>query len=157
MSDCKPVRTSFEPGMKFNVHNEEETLSGCPYQQAIGSLLYVAQGTRPDISFAVNTLSRFNKNPTTAHWSEVKRIFRYLQGTKDLKLLYTRDGDEKITGYCDADWASDVCYILAVTQAADCGSIYCRSRVLVNVFSGARGAVATHKTWSTAEQPNRHI
>lgn len=38
----------------------------------------------------------------------MKRIFRYLQGTKDLKLIYTKDGNENITGYCDADWASDV-------------------------------------------------
>ncbi|GBP97193.1 Retrovirus-related Pol polyprotein from transposon RE2; Endonuclease RE2 [Eumeta japonica] len=64
------------------------------------------QGTRPDISFAVNTLSRFNKNPTAEHWNAVKRIFRYLQGTKDLKLTYTKDGDENITGYCDADWGA---------------------------------------------------
>lgn len=69
--------------------------------------MYLAQITRPDISFAVKTLSRFNKNPTVAHWTAVKRIFRYLQGTKELKLVYTQDGNEKITGYCDADWASD--------------------------------------------------
>ncbi|GBP22474.1 Retrovirus-related Pol polyprotein from transposon TNT 1-94 [Eumeta japonica] len=49
------------------------------------------------------------QNPTAEHWNAVKRIFRYLQGTKDLKLTYTKDGDENITGYCDADWASDVC------------------------------------------------
>lgn len=108
MSDCKPVKTPFEVGMKLSNKKEEENNVDCPYQQAIGSLLYVAQGTRPDISFAVNTLSRFNKNPTAAHWSAVKRIFRYLQGTKDFKLQYEKDGDEKITGYCDADWASDV-------------------------------------------------
>lgn len=108
MSDCKSVKTPFEAGMKLDAKNEEDEIADCPYQQAIGSLLYVAQGTRPDISFAVNTLSRFNKNPTTAHWAAVKRILRYLQGTKDLKLIYTKDGNEKITGYCDADWASDV-------------------------------------------------
>lgn len=109
MSDCKPVKTPFEVSMKFNKIMEENNLTDCPYQQAIGSLLYVAQGTRPDISFAVNTLSRFNKNPTASHWAAVKRIFRYLQATKDLKLVYTKDGNDKITGYCDADWASDVC------------------------------------------------
>ncbi|GBP64177.1 Retrovirus-related Pol polyprotein from transposon TNT 1-94 [Eumeta japonica] len=109
MTDCKPVKTPVEVGIKFNKKTENEKTTDYPYQQAIGSLLYVAQGTRPDISFAVNTLSRFNKNPTAEHWNAVKRIFRYLQGTKDLKLTYTKDGDENITGYCDADWASDVC------------------------------------------------
>lgn len=108
MSDCKPVKTPFEVGVKLGDKNEEDKITDCPYQQAIGCLLYVAQGTRPDISFAVNTLSRFNKNPTAAHWTAVKRICRYLQGTKDMKLIYTKDGNEKITGYCDADWASDV-------------------------------------------------
>lgn len=107
MSDCKPVKTPFEVGMKLNKRGEEEKFD-CLYQQAIGSLLYVAQGTRPDIAYAVNTLSRFNKNPSTDHWSAVKRVFRYLQGTKDLKLVYTKDGNEEITGFCDADWASDV-------------------------------------------------
>lgn len=108
MSDCKPVRSPFEVGMKFNEKKEEDELIDCPYQQAIGSLLYLAQGTQPDISFAVNTMSRFNKDYTAAHWTAVKRIFRYLQGTKDFKLVYTKDGNENITGYCDADWASDV-------------------------------------------------
>lgn len=108
MSDCKPVKTPFEVGMKFEKETEDEKLVEFPYQQAIGSLLYVAQGTRPDICFAVNTLSRFNKNPSNMHWIAVKRIFRYLQGTKDLKLIYTKDGNQNITGYCDADWASDV-------------------------------------------------
>lgn len=107
MSDCKPVKTPFEVGMKFHKNEKEERFDG-PYQQAIGCLLYVAQVTRPDICFAVNTLSRFNKNPSTEHWSAVKRIFRYLQGTKDMKLIYTKDGNEEIRGYCDADWASDV-------------------------------------------------
>lgn len=107
MSDCKPVKTPFEAGMKFN-DKKEEGICDCPYQEAIGCLLYLAQITRPDISYAVNTLSRFNKNPTAEHWTAVKRIFRYLQGTKNLKLVYTKDGDKNITGYCDADWASDV-------------------------------------------------
>lgn len=106
MSDSKPVKTPFEVGMKFD-SNKEEAID-CPYQQAIGSLLYVAQGTRPDISFAVNTMSRFNNNFSAVHWAAVKRILRYLQGTKHLKLVYTKDANEKITGYCDADWASDV-------------------------------------------------
>lgn len=107
MTDCKAVRTPIEVGLKFNEDTEEEMLD-CPYQQAIGALLYVAQSTRPDISFAVNMLSRYNKEPKQVHWTAVKRIFRYLQGTKNMKLIYTKDGNENITGFCDADWASDV-------------------------------------------------
>lgn len=105
MSDCKPAKTPVEVGLKFS---EDDTICDHPYQQAIGSLLYVAQCTRPDISFAVNMLSRYNKEPKTGHWIAVKRVLRYLQGTKDLMLVYTKDGDGTVTGYCDADWASDM-------------------------------------------------
>lgn len=107
MSDCKPVRTPAEVGLKLTEDSEPVTKE-CPYQQLVGCLLYLAQGTRPDISFIVNALSRFNKAPTSDHWVALKRVLRYLQGTKDYKLTYTNKGQGHITGYCDADWASDV-------------------------------------------------
>ena len=77
-----------------------------PYQEAVGSLLYLAQGTRPDIAFAVNDVSRFNNKHGKAHWAAVKRIFRYLRGTVDYKLFYGKG--EELKGYTDADWASDI-------------------------------------------------
>ena len=61
-----------------------------PYLSAIGALLYLAQCTRPDISFDVNLLARYSNAPTRRHWNGVKDIFRYLKGTTDLGLLYTR-------------------------------------------------------------------
>ena len=54
-----------------------------PYREAIGSLMYAAIATRPDISFAVSTLSQFLENPGESHWEAVKRVFRYLAGTSD--------------------------------------------------------------------------
>jgi hypothetical protein len=73
-----------------------------PYHEAVGSLMYASLGTRPDISFAVQTLSRFAKNPGLAHWEAVKRVFRYLKGTRELWLSY---GGRKVDleGYADAD------------------------------------------------------
>ena len=73
-----------------------------PYQQAIGSLMYASLGTRPDITFAVQTVSRFSLKPGTAHWEAVKRIFRYLKGTRDLWLSYGNKVRE-LEGYADAD------------------------------------------------------
>lgn len=70
--------------------------------------MYLIQGTRPDIAFAVNDVSRFNSNYNMAHWQAVKRIFRYLRGTIDYKLHYTKGGNDGIVGYCDADYASDL-------------------------------------------------
>ena len=65
------------------------------------------QATRPDLAHAVSTISKFNNNYDERHWTVVKRIFRYLQKTKDLRLRYSKDGNRNITGYCDASWASD--------------------------------------------------
>jgi hypothetical protein len=76
-----------------------------PYREAIGSLMYAAIATRPDITFAVSTLSQFLDNPGEAHWEGMKRIFRYLAGTKDRTLTYGEERHE-LLGYTDADGAS---------------------------------------------------
>ena len=73
-----------------------------PYQEAVGSLMYASLGTCPDITYAVQTVSHFSKNPGEAHWEAVKRIFRYLKGTKEFWLTY--GGQQKdLKGYADAD------------------------------------------------------
>ena len=59
----------------------------------VGSLLHAARATRPDIAHAVGIVSKFNAAPTQAHLTAVKRIFRYLKGTIDLKLQYRSDGE----------------------------------------------------------------
>ena len=76
-----------------------------PYREAVGSLMYAAIGTRPDIAFATSTVAQFCENPGWKHWEAVKQIFRYLLGTKKLELTY--GGDERgLVGYVDADGAS---------------------------------------------------
>lgn len=79
-----------------------------PYQEAVGGLLYLAQVTRPYIAFAVNDVSRFNANHNDVHWSAVKHIYRYLSGTIDLKLKYTKTKTMDLHVFCDADWALDM-------------------------------------------------
>ena len=80
-------------------------MSKIPYRQAIGSLMWAAVATRPDISFAVSTLSQFLENPGGTHWTAAKRVFKYLKGTRDYKLTLGRNR-EGLVGYTDADWAS---------------------------------------------------
>ena len=82
-----------------------------PYINAVGSLMYLATMTRPDIAYAVGVLARFNCNPGKKHWNAVKHVFRYLKGTVDLKLEYGPDGgqeNERFLTYCDADHGGDV-------------------------------------------------
>lgn len=111
MEDCKPVKTPSDTNQRLSVQmvNEVNSLVGkVPYQEAVGSLLYLTQATRPDIAFAVNDVSRFNGNHSEAHWNAVKRIFRYLRGTVELKLRYTTGNSVQLHAFCDADWASDI-------------------------------------------------
>ncbi|SCV70647.1 BQ2448_3409 [Microbotryum intermedium] len=80
------------------------------YLQAIGSLLYISLGTRPDIAFAVSYLARFANNPGHHHWIAVKHVLCYLRATYRDELLYAR-GSARITGvagYSDANWGACV-------------------------------------------------
>mgnify|MGYP001093116649 FL=1 len=98
--------------------DDEEILSPeCSYLGAIGTLLYLAQCTRPDISFAVNCLARHSNEPTCRHWTGIKDIFHYLKGTTDMGLFYpfVSSGSSSIdprnnatlVGYADAGFLSD--------------------------------------------------
>ena len=117
MKDCKSRGT---PMVTRQVKNrelrDEENLdrledrlhkTKAPYREAIGSLLYLAGATRPDIAFAVNYLSRRQLDATEDDWKNVKRIFRYLRGTSDLGLTY-KAKDESLEAITDAsfrDWS----------------------------------------------------
>ena len=84
-------------------------MENAPYQLAISSLMYLAMGTRPDISFVVTHLSQFSSNPSQAHWTAVKRVFRYIKGTADLRLMLGGiTADNQLVGYSDADWAGNL-------------------------------------------------
>ena len=76
------------------------------YQSAVGSLMYAMMGTRPDIAYAVSVVSRYAANPDDSCWTAVKRIFRYLRGTMQLKLTY-RGPLLPLAGYSDSDYAGD--------------------------------------------------
>lgn len=80
------------------------------YSSAIGSLLYIANTYRPDISYAVSVLSQFTASPSEEHWRGVKRVMRYLNGTRDFGLLFKKSREVPckgvLTGYSDADYAS---------------------------------------------------
>ena len=72
------------------------------YHAAVGSLMYVALRTCPDIAHAVQTISCFTSKPGLEHWEAIKQIFWYLKGMRELWLAY--DGNEKdLLGYADAD------------------------------------------------------
>lgn len=73
MVDCNVISTLFDAGQKLTKDMSPKTaedvdfMKNIPYQQAVGSPLYIAQGSRPDIAFSVNTVSKFKMNPGKAH------------------------------------------------------------------------------------------
>ena len=80
-------------------------MKNIPYRAAVGSLMYLAVGTHPDIAFAVSTVAQFCQDPGPEHWEAVKRIYRYLLGTKKLALTFG-EGKQGLEGFTDADGAS---------------------------------------------------
>ncbi|KAJ8884212.1 hypothetical protein PR048_016069 [Dryococelus australis] len=79
-----------------------------PYREAVGSMLYLSNRPRPDITYAVNVASRKVKNPTVHDVKKFKRIFRYLKGMRNLGLRYSTDlNTSLIDAYSDADYAGD--------------------------------------------------
>lgn len=105
MSECKSVGTPLEMGKKIN-KTESSHEKDLPYQALIGSLMYLAVCSRPDIAHAVSLLSQFNNCYTKEHWVSAKRVLRYLKGTLDYRLVYRKTG-MPLSGYVDADWAGD--------------------------------------------------
>lgn len=113
MSDCNPMKSPTDANQRLTKSMALDSsgiaydMTNIPYQEAVGSLLYLAQCTRPDIAHAVGAVSRFNQLHGPAHWVAIKRIFKYLSGTKHLKLAFCANSTDGIVGFSDADWASD--------------------------------------------------
>ena len=101
MEESNPSKTPWENNLKL-VKGTDQTL----YRSLVGSVFYIAEDTRPDIIWVVNVLSRFMQKPKKFHWLTGKRMLRYLQATKLVKLVYPYD-DFNVTGESDANWSGD--------------------------------------------------
>ena len=106
MTDCKTADTPMET--KLNICKEENCKSTTPYQQLIGSLMYLSVLTRPDITYSVSFLSQFNNCYGNEHWLYAKRVLRYLKKTKKNGLKYSKNGNSQLEGFVDADWGNNV-------------------------------------------------
>lgn len=109
MTDCKSVSTPMDSNICFDDSDNNSDLCDktIPYQRLIGSLMYLAVLTRPDIAYTVSFLSQYNNCYTDLHWKCAKRVLRYLAGTRSCVLSFSKDGCE-LEGYVDADWAGNV-------------------------------------------------
>ena len=88
----------------------DSTIPDFPYQEIVGSLLYLATHTRPDIAQAVSVVAQYATNFREIHCTAVKRILKYLRGTTDFALCYSSvsTGNQVLLAYTDADYAGDL-------------------------------------------------
>ena len=139
MSKCSPGVVPIQKGDKFSLMQcpknelERKEMESIPYASVVGSLMYLQTCTRPDISFAVGMLGRYQSNPGIDHWKAAKKVLRYLQGTKNYMLTYKRSDQLEVVGYTDSDFA---------------GCLDSRKSTFGYLFLLAEGAVS----WKSAKQ-----
>jgi hypothetical protein len=112
-----------------------------PFHEAIGSLLYYATHTRPDILFTVEILGRAMAAPSAQDVVAVKRLMRYLSWTRDYGLVLGGTGESTLIAYSDADWDGDV------DRKSTTGALHYFGEYLVHWTSKKQGFIAL----STAE------
>ena len=113
MRECKPqstpmvTRQANHKNKKRKIDTENSEHQGeakrFPFREAIGSLMYLANATSPDISYAVNYLARNQTDPTEEDWNDVKRILRYLRGTCNLGIKF-QSKSETLDALTDASF-----------------------------------------------------
>ena len=88
---------------------DKNAMSIVPYASAVGSIMYAMICTRPDVSYALSVVSRYQSNPGDMHWIVVKNILKYLRMTKDEFLIYGgKTSGLVINGYTDASFQTCV-------------------------------------------------
>ncbi|XP_015429650.1 PREDICTED: uncharacterized mitochondrial protein AtMg00810-like [Dufourea novaeangliae] len=103
MNESKPVSA---PATKGEIE-EERIQTTYPVRETVGSLLYLSNKTKPDISFAVNKASRQVDKPTNKLVAAIKRILRYLNGKQIETIEYQKGGRNELMTYCDSDYGGD--------------------------------------------------
>jgi hypothetical protein len=108
MKDFKPCVTPCMPKKKIDEASTDMSYTTFPFREAVGSLLYLATHTRPDIPFTVGMLGHFMAAPSAQDVVAVKRLMRYISGTRDYGPVISGTGESTLIAYSDADWGGDV-------------------------------------------------
>jgi hypothetical protein len=128
-----PVGLLLDNEMSPKTDSEKKEMKDKPYRSLLGSVMWGQLATRPDLSFSVSLLARFQSNPGLSHWSALLHVIGYIKNTIDHGLTYSRNFDLSPTAYVDADYG---------------GCKDTRRSTSGYVFTMAGGAV----TWSSKRQ-----
>jgi hypothetical protein len=105
MEDCKPIITPMKTSCKLSKDDDSKSTNQRQYRSIISSLLYVIT-SRPNVMQAVGQMAQFQEAPKESHVLAVKRIFKYLKGTKEFGLWYPKGKYLSLIAYTDAYWES---------------------------------------------------
>ncbi|XP_073137105.1 secreted RxLR effector protein 161-like [Henckelia pumila] len=104
MENCSAISTPMSASIKLDKDESGAPVEVTMYRGLIGSLLYLT-ASRPDIMFDVCLCARFQAAPKQSHYIAAKRIIKYLKGTTNMGLWYSKDSEFNLVGYSDADYA----------------------------------------------------
>ncbi|CAM8947776.1 unnamed protein product [Rhodiola kirilowii] len=133
-------RTPAATHVKITKDDAGNSVDQTLYRSMIGSLLYLT-ATRPDICQAVGVCARYQADPKESHLLQVKRIIKYVSGTSDHSLWYTRDTSGCIVGYSDADWAGNI-----EDRKSTSGGCFFVGNNLVSWFSKKQNSISLSST-----------
>jgi hypothetical protein len=116
MDKCKPVATPLAQHFKLSASQSPTTnverakMSNVPYASCVGSLMYSMVCSRPDLAHAMSLVSRYISDPGPEHWEAHKWTMRYLKGTLDTGIVFSKENQykEEITGFVDSDFAANL-------------------------------------------------
>ena len=120
---------------------QDEPESEEPYRQAVGSLMWISNMSRPDITSAVRDVARHSSSPTAEHWQAVVRILQYLKGTRLDGLVLGKDYSTDLHVYADSDYARD-----PEDRRSISGAAIMFGGAAVSWFSRVQTCVATSST-----------
>ena len=106
MADAKPSKSPCSSTSKLSKYDGDLLNDPTVYRHIVGSLQYCTL-TRPKIAFSVNQFCQHLHAPTSTHLSAAKCVLRYLKGTPDHGLLYSK-GSLQLNAFCDSDWAGSL-------------------------------------------------
>ncbi|CAM8944478.1 unnamed protein product [Rhodiola kirilowii] len=97
-------RTPATMHLKITIDDAGTKVDQTLYRSMIGSLLCLT-ASRPDIAYPVGVCARYQVDPKDSHLPQVKRIIKYVCGTVEFGIWYTKDTNPYLVVYYDADWA----------------------------------------------------
>ena len=124
-----------------STQDERDRMTKIPYASAIGSIMYAMKCTRPDVSYALRAMSRYQSDPGEGHWTAVKNILKYLRRTKDLFLVYGVEEELIVKGYTDASFQTD-----KDDSRSQSGYVFCLNGGAVSWKSSKQDTVADSTT-----------